>query len=487
MEKTKIIGIKSIAFSLVALFFIASSCKKQLELEPHKIYYENFYQTSEDAVSAINAVYDVLTQVNMYNGSLWMIQDIGSDDCNARPTLNDPNLREFQTYGIGANNNYVAGMWQESYLGISRANIVLEKVPPISMDSALKQRILGEAFFLRGLFYFNLVRLYGDVPVVLKPTSANLTDEELYPSRTSSEKVYEQVKSDLLNALQRLPDAYSSGADKGRATSGAALGVLSKVYLTQQDWVEALAASGTIIGSGTYSLWPDYTFNFKESKVNGVESVFEVQFYRKVTSENSRIVISGLPVLPAVFPAGVGIMEPTTDLLEGFEEGDYRKEATFFDHYWNYTFDPHIQKHWDRDAYDPDETGQSGANFQLMRYAEVLLIFAEAENEANGPTGLAYDAINQVRARARNGNPDVLPDLAGLSQDQFREAVLQERRHEFVNEGQRWYDLVRTGNLIEFVKRAKGDQSNPQPHNYLFPIPQRERDLNHNLTQNPGY
>lgn len=487
MGKATHIISKATLFSLFAVIFITSSCKKQLDLEPHKIYYENFYQSADDAMSAVNAVYDMLTQVNMYNGSLWLIQDIGSDDCNARASLNDPNLREFQSYGIGANNNYVAGMWQESYLGISRANIVLEKVPPISMDSALKERILGEAYFLRGLFYFNLVRLFGDVPLILKPTSANLTNEELYPSRAAVSKVYDQIKSDLMNAAERLPVAYSSGADKGRATKGAAMGVLSKVYLTLQDWTNALVTSQAVIESGSYALWPDYTFNFKESKVNGVESVFEVQFYRKVTAENSRIVISGLPVLPAVFPAGVGIMEPTTDLLEGFEEGDYRKEATFFDSYWNYTFDPHIWKHWDQDAYDPDETGQSGANFQVMRYAEILLIFAEAENELNGPTGLAYDAINQIRARARNGQPDVLPDLAGLSQDGFRTALLLERRHEFVNEGHRWYDLVRTGNLIEFVKRAKGDQANPQSFNNLFPIPQRERDLNANLTQNPGY
>ncbi|MBE0646360.1 MAG: RagB/SusD family nutrient uptake outer membrane protein [Bacteroidales bacterium] len=482
------ITIKTITLSsLLLLLFLAVSCRKQLDLEPHKIYYENFYQTPEDAVSAINAVYDVLGQMNMYNGSLWLIQDIGSDDCNARPTLNDPNLREFQSYSIGANNNYIAGVWQESYLGISRANIVLEKVPPISMDSALKERILGEAYFLRGLFYFNLVRFFGDVPLVLKPTSANLTDEELYPHRMAFVKIYEQIVTDLSMAADRLPASYSSGADKGRATRGAANGILAKVYLTQQNWEAARNAAQTVMESGAYSIWPDYTDNFKEAKKNGIESVFEVQFYKKVTSENSRIVISGLPLLPAVFPAGVGIMTPTTDLLASFEEGDYRYEATFFDSYWNYTFDPHIWKHWDQSAYDPDETSQSGADFMVMRYAEILLIFAEAENELSGPTTLAYDAINLVRARARNNDPAVLPDLQGLSQDQFRAAVLVERRHEFVNEGLRWYDLTRTNNLVEFVKRAKGDQANPQSFNYLFPIPQRERDLNANLTQNTGY
>jgi hypothetical protein len=124
----------------------------------------------------------------------------------------------------------------------------------------------------------------------------------------------------------------------------------------------------------------------------------------------------------------------------------------------------------------------------VMRYSEVLLIYAEALNEANGgPSVEAYWAINKVRERARNGNTAALPDLTGLNQDEFRKAVLVERRHEFVNEGHRWYDLVRTGTLIESVKRAKGDQSNPASFNYLFPIPQREIDINWNLTQNTGY
>ena len=425
--------------------------------------------------------------VNVYNSSLWLIQDIASDDCNAGPTLNDPNLKEFQSYSINATNNYLAGIWEESYLGISRANIVLEKVPDIDMDTLVMEQIVGEAHFLRALFYFNLVRLFGDVPLILNPTTSDLTDEELYVSRTEKETVFSQIEDDLTMAIDMLPDVYSQSGDKGRATNGAARGILSKVYLTQGEWDAARETARAVIDSANYSLWPDFTFNFKESKVNGIESLFEVQFYKQVTSENSRIVISGLPAIPGVFPAGVEIMLPTEDLLNSFEEGDYRFESTFFDNYWNYEFEPHIWKHWDQDVYDADETGQSGANFQVMRYAEVLLIFAEAENELEGPTPAAYEAINLIRERARNGNPDVLPDLQGLSQDEFREAVLNEYRHEFVNEGHRWYDLVRTDNLIEYVKRAKGDAANPQQFNYVFPIPQRERDVNYNLTQNDGY
>jgi hypothetical protein len=234
-------------------------------------------------------------------------------------------------------------------------------------------------------------------------------------------------------------------------------------------------------------LYDDYSGNFKDVNRNGKESVFAVQFFSGVPSQNNQIVITGLPSIPGLFPAGVEVMLPTENLLNSFEEGDYRKEVSFFDEYWFYEFEPHIWKHWDQDTYEPDETAQCGSNFAVMRYSEILLIYAEAINEISGPTAEAYDAINQIRNRARNGNAEVLPDLDGLSQDDFRLAVLNERRHEFVNEGVRWYDLVRTGNLVEYVNNAKGSDSNPQEFNNLFPIPQRELDNNPKLDQNLGY
>jgi len=470
------------------LLVAVTSCKKELELEPHQIYYDNFYRTGADAVSAVNAAYDVLGSVSQYSNNIWLIQDIASDDCHARKTLNDPNLHQFDTYSLDANNKYLAAIWQGSYLGISRTNVVLEKVPAIEMDSALQLRLLGEAKFLRGLFYFNLVRMFGEIPLVTKPVSSNLGNEEIFPSRASKTDVYNQIISDLEDAAELLPERYTNAADKGRATKGAALGILSKVYLTLEDWEKAHQTAKAVIDLNVYGLHTDFAANWKETNKNGKESVFEVQFYKNSTAENSQMVIAGLPSLPGVFSAGVELMLPTDDLLTSFEEGDYRKQATFFDNYWSFNFGWHIWKYWDQVAYKPQNTSQSGANFMVMRYPEVLLIYAEALNEANGgPTAEAYTAINQVRQRARNGNADVLPDLGGLSQEAFRQAILSERRHEFVNEGQRWFDLVRTGKLIEFVKNAKGDKANPSEFNTVFPLPQRELDVNKKLTQNSGY
>ncbi len=477
-----------LVITVLIFLVIATSCKKELELAPHQIYYDNFYQSEEDALSAVNSVYDVLGSVNLYSSYLWLIQDIGSDDCSARATLNDPNLHEFNTYKIQASNNYLARIWQSSYLGISRANVVLEKVPGIRMDSVKRDRITGEARFLRALYYFNLVRLFGEVPLVTVPVSPDLNSEEIYPAKSSVDAIYSLIVEDLNQAAATLPARYTNANDKGRSTSGASLGLLSKVYLTRKEWVNASLTAARVMESNVYSLHADYAGNFKEANKNGKESVFEVQFYKKSTIENSQMVLSGLPGIQGLFNAGVEIMLPTQDLLTSFETGDHRKEVTFFDNYWSYAFEPHIWKYWDQDAYKPAATSQSGADFMVMRYSEILLIYAEALNEANsGPTAEAYDAINQVRNRARNGISDVLPDLLGLDHDTFRAAVLNERRHEFVNEGQRWYDLVRTGTLIESVKRAKGDAANPTESNYLFPIPQRELDNNRNLKQNDGY
>ena len=380
----------------------------------------------------------------------------------------------------------MAGIWRASYQVIARANLSVTRIPEVSMDETLKARLIGEAKFLRALSYFNLVRLFGGVPLVLEPESD--IDEYLVPRATET-AVYDQIIADLENATESLPKTFS-GSNKGRATKGAAMGQLAKVYLTMGTWDMAAGYCEDIMDLNVYGLWDDYKDNFREANKNGKESLFEVQFYAGEQPENSQIVISALPSIYA-FPAAVGIILPTEDLLNRFDSGDYRYDVTFFEEYsyfGNNTFDPHIWKHWDQDVYEPGETGQSGANFPVMRYAEVLLMYAEALNEVHqGPTQEAYDAVNRVRERARNGVPDVVPDLQNLSYEEFRDAVLNEKRLETVNEGHRWFDLKRTGNLVEYLNRAKGAKADPQPYHYRMPIPQREMDLNPNLEQNDQY
>jgi starch-binding outer membrane protein, SusD/RagB family len=470
-----------------ALLIALTACEESLEFEvKNQLTLENYFQSEEDAIASVNAVYDALGDVDLYRSTFWLIQDISSDDCDALSTWNDPNAQQFHSYNLQSTNNYLAGVWRAFYQVIARANLSISRIPDVAMDETMQERLLGEAKFLRALSYFNLVRMFGDVPLVLEPESD--IDKYLVP-RSSVDSVYDQIIKDLKDAVNGLPPLFS-GANKGRATKGAAMGQLAKVYLTLENWEMAAQLAEDVRNLKIYSLWADYKDNFREANKNGKESLFEVQFYTGEQQENTQIVISGLPSIYA-FPAGVGIILPTEDLLDSFEPGDYRYEVTFFEEYsyfGNNTFDPHIWKHWDQDTYGPEETGQSGANFPHMRYAEILLIQAEALNEANnGPTAEAYEAANLVRERARNGVEGVLPDLENLSYEEFREAVWKEKRLETVNEGHRWFDLVRTGRLVERVKTAKGQRANPQPHNAVFPIPQRERDLNDKLSQNDQY
>ncbi len=298
---------KTYRFILIALIFSFSSCEDALDLKPMgSLTVENYYQNGDDARAAINAIYDVLGYVNQYNSSLWLLQDVASDDCDVSDRINDPNLLQFDRYELLNTNIYLKGIWQESYDGIHRTNIALEKIPDISMDKDLKARLIGEAEFLRGLFYFNLVRLYGDIPLITF-TSSNLSDYII--PRTSKQLIYDQIINDFNSASLALPKSYGAN-NKGRATQGAALGQLAKVYLTLGNWEMAAENARMVSELNVYGLWSHFEDNFKEANANGKESVFEVQFYSAEVQEQSRIVITGLPAIYA-FPAGTGTMVPT--------------------------------------------------------------------------------------------------------------------------------------------------------------------------------
>jgi len=303
---------KKISHLLILLIATLSACEKAIDLSIKGIpTVENFYQSENDAVAAVYSIYDVLGSVNQYNNTLWLIQDASSDDCYVRSNLNNPNLQQLDHFTITANNIYVGEAWQGSYSGISRANVAVEKIPEIEMDQYLKNQLLGEARFLRGLFYFNLVRLFGDVPLILNSyTSTENTDIE----RTDAETIYSTLINDFIFATENLSLSYSTGNNLGRATKGAALAMLAKVYLTRGEWSLAEEKAKEVIDLGIYDLYADYADNFKEANANGLESIFEVQFYSADNQENSRIVISSLPGIYA-FPAGVEMIIPTDDLV----------------------------------------------------------------------------------------------------------------------------------------------------------------------------
>ena len=487
--------LKALVIIILAAFMLPS-CKKFLEENPKSLVsVSNFYKTQEDAIAAVDAIYGYLNSTStgstagVYHSTFWVIAGLASDEM-LNNQYGAPDLDQIATFSEGPQNNSLLETWQMHYKTITVANIAIERIPGINMDATLKERLLNEAKFLRGLMYFDMVRMFGEVPLLTKEV------EDIKPPRAKVEDIYKLIIEDLTSA-EALPASYPVGNGKGRATTGAAKSILAKVYLTMKQYDKAAAKALEVINSNQYSLWQDYADVFKLSSRNGKEAIFSVGFgdgggaisFWEVGQFNVRLLPPQLTAEGVENPQGWQI--PTMNLYNSYATEDRRRAVTFITEIHNANgsitqIRPFIQKYWDKIA-EPKGNG-SFNDYPVIRYADVLLIYAEASNEL-GNSATAHEYINKVRKRARfNGTIDlnVLPDYAGLSKEQFRAAVLLERRQEFVAEGQRWFDLSRTGTLISLVPLAKPGVT-PQAKHYVFPIPQRERDLNQNLTQNEGY
>lgn len=484
------------AILLSLIIMTGSSCKKFLKEDPKNLVsITNSYQTENDAVSAVNAIYAYLNSTSsgstagVYHSTFWAMAGLASDEMFSEQVF-APDLDQIGKFTEGPVNTSIQETWTMHYKAITIANIALARIPAIQMDATLRTRLINEAHFLRGLLYFDMVRMFGKIPLVLKE------DEPLTPAPASVDDIYNQITIDL-TAAENLPDNYPPGAGRGRATKGAAKAILAKVYLTLGKWQECADLCKQIIDSNQYALWDDYADVFKIANRGGKEAIFSVGFgdaggaiiFWEVGQFNVRL----LP--PQLSVEGVqnaqGWQLPTQNLYDSYDAADRRRAVTFITQVNNpngstTTIRPYIQKYWDRVA-EPEGNGSTN-DYPVIRYADVLLMYAEASNEL-GNSAEAHKYINMVRKRARfNGSVylNTVPDYVNLSQQEFRDAVLKERRLEFVAEGQRWFDLVRTKTLETLVPVAKPGIT-PSPKNYLYPIPQNEIDLNPNLVQNTGF
>jgi hypothetical protein len=510
------------------IFFVALgavSCAKLTENPQSFIPASQFYKTQADAVAAVTAAYSLLnagsnTVQTPYNTLFNTGMDFMSDDIGPGPGATNADVRSQAVLGHASSGLRILQIWQQHYAGIKKANIAIDTIPYIQFDATLNKRLVAEAKFLRALFYFNLVRLYGDVPLVLHDqTSINLSD--LQVPRTPAATVYAQIEKDLTDATANLPNSYT-GADVGRATAGAAQSLLSKVYLTERKWQSAVTtADGVINGPYGYALFPNYADVFLPASKNGVEHIFSAQFKSNSlgqgNNEAPRSVLNGIPGIVASYANQV-VFYPVPDatkpdgidhffsIYKLYSANDKRKTATFVTRflspsdgkYYGKLNDPKIagdsvpffNKYW-----DPSQVAnlsESGANVPIIRFAEILLIDAEAENELNGPTTKAYTSLNRVRQRA--GLSALV--LGTQTQNQLRQEIYLERRLELVFEYQRWFDLIRerdaNGNgILETSLLAVGKTNvslGVKGKFYLFPIPQQEIDnSNGKLTQNPGW
>lgn len=491
---------------LVALILTLLGCEKALDEEVKTFYTEDtFYKTEQDARLAINGIYGHLGATTFFESGIntkgiyfanyWTVNALLSDEGETTFNRGD-GYNQLSAMVQTPENSVVLDVWANLYLGINAANMAIKNIPNIDMNEDLKDSLLGEAHFLRGLLYFELVRFFGEVPIQIEPQSVFTSDS--YLGRSSVNEVYGQIFSDLGIAETSLP-AIQTGVDNGRPTSWSAKAYIAKAALQQGENMALVKTKlEDIIDNGPFELWNDYADVFKIANNNGKEDIFGISFLEGTDLfttlwEGGHLVFRTLPSVYGGKPNGGGLEVPTLNLYDSFDDMDRRKEVTFmtedivkgelvvFDR-------PYMVKYWDREA-EP-LVNNTANDLQLIRYSDILLMYAEVLNEINnGSTPDALDAINQVRKRARFADGEernVLPDLTAMGYDAFKEAILDERRKEFAWEGQRWFDLVRFNKLEEKVKMAKPDVPVSIKDN-LLPIPQRERDINQKLTQNPGY
>jgi hypothetical protein len=489
---------------LILLFCIPfAACKKEfLEKKPIiGVTEENFYRTEADAIAAVNAAYATLQyQISPAGHFRWFWGDIMSDDAvKGGSGDNDANaLLQLETFKGPTNTDLLESEWGADYEGIYRANVVLEKVPAIAMDEKLKARILGEARFIRAWNFYKLVAMFGGVPLadhVLAPSEYNIP-------RASADKVWDLIESDLTTASRDLwKRSEYPLSDLGRITKGAAQALLVKTYLWREKWADAKTTAEAIVNSNEYQLVPNYADIFPLGGENNEESIFEIQ-YMNASGGNWGKNNANEGSFTNVFQrargqfGGYGFNIPTQDFVdEFFKEGfeDPRLKSTVFrvgdamGDRGTFTIDatgglPYIyypkkyfsNKSEDAPFGDPNPNG--GSNDRVIRYADVLLMHAEAAAHT-GDEALAKVSLNKVRARV--GIPDITASGQAL-----QDAIFRERRLELGLEAHRFFDLVRTGR----APKVLGGLGFVTGTHERFPIPQSQiQATNGAYTQNPGY
>jgi len=487
-----------IMFPVFFTIALTACSKNFLEKAPlDSINTGNFFQTESDVIAAINGAYQPLQWPKLYNLRIWTTDIIAGNSIVGAGGGNDGiETQDLSNFVTTTDNAAALDIWRGPAPGILRCNIVLQKVPGMNnIGGPLKNRILGEAKFLRALYYFVLVRLFGDVPLITVP---QIPGDNLQPQRTPKAEVYKLIIQDLTDAINLLPkrEIYT-GNDIGRASKGSAIGLLAKVYLTLGNYQQTADLCRQVTTMG-YALNPHYEDNFNPLQKNTVESLFEVQYsghssYGFWSNENQASWVSTFtgPRNSDFVGGGYGWDQPTREFVNAYEPGDLRKDVTIlyegcppFDgkvYKASYSVTGYsLRKFLVPKSVSPDYD-TNPENFSVLRYADVLLMQAEALNELNR-TAEAELPLNQVRQRAG------LIAVHGLAKDAFRQKVLHERRMELAFEGDRWFDLVRINNGqygLDFLHSI--GKVNATSKHLLFPIPQKEIDANPNLTQNPGY
>lgn len=482
---------------------LAAGCEDFLnEKDPSNFNRDNYFTQPSHAEAIVNAVYESLYP--MHTRQAWLITELRTGAAGSTFSANGgfPSFAIVRTLKMSADHPSVGFIWDSHYQGIGNANMAILEIPDIQMDEATKNRLLGETRFLRAYYYYNLVRTFGPVPLITTPV--DLGSDNLYPSKAATADIYQLILEDLKQAeAAGLPFNSTSG----RVTLGAVKALLANVYLTMAGYPLQLGTeyyqlardkAKEIIDAEEYALFDSYDAFRDPGMDNTGEYIFMVQFHE--TEQPSNALQYGLTPFKigiSSYAAEQGFTFAERQFVESYESGDIRaKEKVFF--YKEYTseldrnqtvvFNQHFTyKFFDEQAHL--QTAQSGLNWQVLRYADVLLDFAEASNELSGPSAEAYEAVNKIRRRSD------ITELSGLNQTTFREAIWRERYHEMYYEGKIWFDMVRTRKAFDYVNGTFNDYVGHTfvtgetlgERELLFPIPTSEIRNNTNLTQNTGY
>lgn len=495
---------KILSIALGAILTLAtSSCEDFLDKKPYNQVDAETDVTDEVAVALTNACYVPLQSQNLYNKCIWALDIVaGNSNVGAGGGDDGSEVTQCANFTALSDNQIALQMWRSTWVGIGHCNDAIANIEnATTLSDYIHDRSLGEALFLRAHYYFLLVRLYGNVPIRTEPF---VPGDSYDIARSSLEENYQLILDDLNRAYALLP--YKNDLESqelGRATKDACLTELAEVYLTLAPsdhslYGEVVDLCDQITSMG-YSLNTPYADNFNAEIKNGPESIFEVQYSGDTdydfwgnTPQSSWLSTFMGPRNSNLVAGGWGWNQPTQEFIDAYEEGDLRKPITvFYEGCPDYEGNAY-RPSWSNTGYNvrkflvsktiSPETNTSPANFVVYRYADVLLMQAEALNELNEGR-LAVVPLNEVRDRA---GLDAIP--ASTPQDQLREIIMHERRMELAFEGHRWFDMIRIDGgqyALDFLHSI--GKSGASLNRLLFPIPQTEMDSNSAITQNPGY
>lgn len=490
---------------MISAALMTASCKKVLDQQVLGQYESaNFFTSDANSILAVNAAYAPLTFTDGASNAIWVLGDLASDDAIKGSSDGDQSdFLSIQNFNINPTNSAVEAVWKRYYDGAFKCNVVIDGLGTGSsgVSASVKDDVLGQALFLRAYYYFNLTVAYGAIPLHLKVE----TPEELQSPALPPAQIYTQIEKDLTAAIAVLP-LTRTGPDVGRATKGAALALLAKSYLYEQKWALAASTSQEVEALGIYSLLPVYSDNFKAATKNNKEEIFSIQH----TSGLVPFQGYGLNAWFSPRPLnGYGFYLPTQSLVNNFETSS---DGTTVDPRLDYSIGRAGHSYFDT-AFDPAWTstgyvskkhsqplseipisikGDGNLNYQAIRFSDVLLIEAEALNEA-GNSAAALLPLNKVRKRARESYlydaslpgagtipTGLLPDITVTDQSMLRADIRRERRSELALEFHRFFDIIRYGSVYATTTLSTKPNFN-YAINEFFPIPESERQTNFKL------